>query len=81
MKKIFSVTFILASSFILAKYVYSNPTGPCPTGTGTQQCNGICVPIYAENGSVHHYECKKPDPGSSATKDCYESSIGGNGGE
>ncbi len=79
MKKKFFILAFIAALLFATNFVFSYPPGACATGEGNQQCNGICVPVYSENGTIDHYFCAKPDNGSTATKDCYESYIGGGG--
>ncbi len=74
-KKFFFVALITASLFV-TNYVFSNPSSLCPIGDGTKPLNGICVPIYAENGSISNYKCLKPDLGYVAPRDCYEEYSG-----
>lgn len=75
MKKLFfSFSVMFTCCFLIAT---AHPVGPCPSCDNTDpqmKCTGICIGIYGEDGKISYYECKAPDPGSSATKDCRQSS-------
>ena len=76
MKKLFfSLSVMFTCCFLTTT---ANPTGPCPScdnNDPSNRCNGICIAVYGSDGKVSYYACLAPDPGSTAIKDCLQSSF------
>lgn len=73
MKKFFLSTCLLTTTLFFTAHANA-PSCECSTGSGTQQCNGICVKSIDANGNCYKAECKTPE--GAGDKDCVKPTIG-----